>query len=303
MEEFLSKYAEQRKDDQKEKREKEKEGGGSANTPNTDMKSFLSKRNREDLPPVKNKEYMISKKKKIDAREAHLQADTRQDPPLPKDWSIFSPDPETATTTVFLAPSFSGKTSLIVEQLNRLTDDELDTYTAIVLCTESIASSPLKKLDQRILEKMNLFDSFIPEFVGLMKRTNTLTHNRYRYLVIMDDCLRLKGETIVDMILTLRNSGVSTVISIQHSKLLTPAQRQSIHDYYLMNLRLEDLEYLLHGFIASHMRDRLNEEGDPKAYDYSVRKLAEAVRHRLRDYRILHYDQRHDKVNIYSSSS
>ena len=119
----------------------------------------------------------------------------------------------------------------------------------------------------------------------------------------MDDCLRLKGETIVDMILTLRNSGVSTVISIQHSKLLTPAQRQSIHDYYLMNLRLEDLEYLLHGFIASHMRDRLNEEGDPKAYDYSVRKLAEAVRHRLRDYRILHYDQRHDKVNIYSSSS
>ena len=134
-----------------------------------------------------------------------------------------------------------------------------------------------------------------------MKKTNTATNNRFRYLVIMDDCLRLRGSAIVDMILTLRNSGVSTVISIQHSKLLTPAQRQSIHDYYLLNLRLEDIEYLLQGFIATHMRDRLNEEGDPKAYDYSVKKLAEAVRHRLRGWRILHYDQRHDKIFIYSS--
>ena len=117
----------------------------------------------------------------------------------------------------------------------------------------------------------------------------------------MDDYLHLRTDVIVNMILTLRNSGVSTAISIQYSKLLSPSQRQSIHDFYLMNLRLEDMQYLLQGFIATHMRELLNEEGDPKAFEYSVKKLAEVVRGRLSDRRILHYDQRHDKVNIYSN--
>ncbi len=291
MTSFLRDYAAQR----------EEKVGDEVTKPHPDVKSFLKKRKRNEIPILDQKQ-QIAKKKKVDQREATLQADTRQDPPLPKDWSIFTPDPETATTTAFIAPSFSGKTSLIVEQLNRLTDADLESYTGIVLCTESIAAAPLKNLQERVLKKMNIFDTFIPEYVSFMKKTNTISNNRFRYLVIMDDWLRLRGETIVDMILTLRNSGVSTVISMQYSRLLTPSQRQSIHDYYLLNLRLEDLEYLLQGFIASHMRDRLNEEGDPKAYDYSVRKLAEAVRYRLRGYRILHYDQRHDRINIYSSS-
>lgn len=263
------------------------------------------KRKERQNDPVLDKEVRIKKRKKIEDREEEKQehpAPPAEDPPWPEDRSIFSPDPETATTMAFIAPSFSGKTSLIVEQLNRLTPQDLDTYTGIVLCTESVASAPLRKLQDRVLKKMNIFDSFLPEYVSFMKKTNTFTGNRYRYLVIMDDCLRLRGNVIVDMILTLRNSGVSTAISIQYSKLLSPAQRQSIHDYYLLNLRLEDLEYLLTGFIASHMRDRLSQEGDSKAYDYTVKKLAEVVRKRLSGYKILHYDQRHDKIAIYSST-
>ncbi|MBL4890192.1 MAG: hypothetical protein JKX97_09260 [Candidatus Lindowbacteria bacterium] len=266
------------------------------------MKGRSKKRKENKEEPIPSKEAQIKKKRKIDYRELSMQREGREDPPLPSDWSIFTPDPETATTTVFLAPSFSGKTSLIVEHLNRLTDEDLRSYASIVLCTESISAAPLKLLSDRLLEKMNIFDCFLPEYVSLMKRTNTLTHNRFRYLVIMDDCLKLKGDVVEDMILTLRNSGVSTAISIQYSKLLKPAQRQSVHDYYLMNLRLEDLEYLLTGFIASHMRDRLHEEGDSEAYDYSVKKLAAAVRHRLKDRKILHYDQRHDNIKIYSNS-
>tara|TARA_R110000787_G_scaffold136205_1_gene248729 strand:+ start:7347 stop:8240 length:894 start_codon:yes stop_codon:yes gene_type:complete len=297
MDAFLQGYMEDKGGENKKKKK------GDETLP-TDMgkglKEFLSKRKREEVPIVEQST-QISKKKKIDIREERRQHEV-EDPQLPKDWSIFTPDPETATTTVFLAPSFSGKTSLIVAQLNALTDHDLESYSGITLCTESISAAPLRELSERVLRKLTIFDGFLPDYVAYMKKTNTMTNNRFRYLVIMDDCLRLKGSTIVDMILTLRNSGVSTAISIQYSKLLTPAQRQSIHDYYLMNLRLEDLEYLLTGFIASHMRDKLNEEGDTKAYDYSIKKLAEAVRSRLKGYKILHYDQRHDKIKIYSSS-
>lgn len=301
MEAFLLKYAESAKEGTNAKKAEDK----NKDIPAPDMAAFLTKRKRPreaDEQPIVDKDSQIEKKRRLDAQLEINQKNQKGDPLLPREWSIFTPDPETATTTVFLAPSFSGKTSLIVEQLNRLTDKDLDCYTSIVLCTESISAAPLKKLDERVLKKMNILDSFIPEYVLYIKKTNTLTSNRFRYLVIMDDCLKLKGEVIINMILTLRNSGVSTAISIQYSKLLSPAQRQSIHDYYLLNLRLEDLEYLLTGFVATHARDRLNQEGDPKAYEYTIKKLAETMRYRLRDRRILHYDQRHDKINIYSSS-
>ena len=266
-----------------------------------ESKKKNKKRKREGEASTINKEKQIYVKSRIDKRENEYQErEPQSDPPLPTDWSIFTPDPETATTTVFLAPSFSGKTTLIVNELNKLTDEALASYAAIVLCTDSVAAEPLKLLEDRVLRKINILDSFVPEYIAFMKKTNTLTNNRFRYLVIMDDCLDLRGPVLVKMILTLRNSGISTAISIQYSKLLSPAQRQSIHDYYLMNLRLEDLEYLLTGFIATHMRDRLNEEGDPKAFEYSVKQLASAVRKRLEGRKMIHYDQRHDKINIYS---
>lgn len=311
MEAFLSKYA----DDNARSYE-----GGDTTTETaplpTDPKTILLERkgvnnkkrkrgrprkdeyNKDD--PVKDKEAAIKKRKMIQEREDSLQRAMDKDPPFPTDHSIFSPDPETATTAVILAPSHSGKTTFIVENLNKLTDADLDVYTAILFCTESTCSAPLKHIEERVLKKMNIFDCFLPEYITMLKKTNTKSNNRFRYLVIMDDCLRLRGSVIVDMILTLRNSGVSTVISIQHSKLLTPSQRQSIHDYYLMNLRPEDMLFFLQGFIESHIRDRMNEEGDPQAYDYSPRKLSYAARRRLANYRILHFDQRHDKISIYS---
>jgi hypothetical protein len=309
MEGFLSRYAESvgggEKKDQREvvpPEPKEKIGGDSK------MKKRKRKRGEEseqarDEPIRHKREEQARLDRNEKAREVEqersVREERRNDPHIPSDRSVFSPEPESATTTVMLAPSFSGKTTLIVNELNKLSDNDLESYTGIVLFTGSISAAPLKRLESRVLEKMNIFDTFLPEYVGYMKKTNSMTNNRFRYLTIMDDCLKLKGDAIVDMILTLRNSGVSTVLSIQYSKLLGPAQRQSIHDYYIINLHLEDLEYMLTGFVASHFRDRLNEEGDSKAYDYNIKKLSHIVRERLKG-RILHYDQRHDKINIYS---
>ena len=70
--------------------------------------------------------------------------------------SIFAAEEESANTKVFLAPSFSGKTTLMVEELNKLTPKELDEYDKILLFTESVASAPLKKLDKKVREKIKI---------------------------------------------------------------------------------------------------------------------------------------------------
>lgn len=224
-----------------------------------------------------------------------------KDEPMPKK-SMFAAEEESANTKVFLAPSFSGKTTLMVEELNKLTPQELAQYDKIVLFTESTAAAPLLKLDRKVRAKMMIYDRFIPQFVLLLKRINTITKNRYRFLLLLDDCLNLKGGVLIKLVLTLRNANISTVISIQYSKLLARSQRQSIHDYYIINLKLEDLEYLMSGFLASHFRDLFEREGlgsKEELGKLNYKRLAEKAMERLKG-KILHFDQRHDKISIFT---
>jgi len=223
-----------------------------------------------------------------------------EDPQLPPK-SIFACEKESANTKVFLAPSFSGKTTLMVDELNKLSRKELEEYDKILLFTESTSSAPLKKLDKKVRAKMMIYDRFVPQFVRVLKKINTVTNNRYRFLLLLDDCLNLKGGILIKLILTLRNANISTVISIQYSKLLAKSQRQSIHDYFLINLHLEDFEYLMSGFLASHFRLLFEREGmgtKEEINKLNYKQLAEKAMERLKD-KILHFDQRHDSITIY----
>jgi hypothetical protein len=224
-----------------------------------------------------------------------------KDPLLPANKSMFAAEKESANTKVFLAPSFSGKTTLMVNELNKMTPKELAEFDKILLFTESVAAAPLKMLNKRVREKMLILDRFTPQFVRILKKINTITKNRFRFLLLLDDCLNLKGNMLVKLILTLRNANISTVICIQYSKLLSKSSRQSIHDYYILNMKMEDLEYLMTGFLSSHFRDLFEREGmDTKENinKMNYKKLAEKAMERLKG-KILHFDQRHDQILIY----
>jgi len=232
--------------------------------------------------------------------EEEVNPNRYEDGFMPKK-SMFAAEEESANTKVFLAPSFSGKTTLMVDELNKLTPRELAEYDKIILFTESTASAPLKKLDKKVKAKMMIYDRFVPQFVKILKKINTVTKNRYRFLLLLDDCLNLQGGILIKLILTLRNANISTVISIQYSKLLSRSQRQSIHDYYILNLKLEDLEYLMSGFLASHFRELFEREGMASKEiinKLNYKKLAERAMERLKG-KILHFDQRHDQITIY----
>jgi len=241
------------------------------------------------------------KREEVDDEESGRDPKRYEDPQLPSK-SIFACEKESANTKVFLAPSFSGKTTLMVDELNKLSRKELEEFDKILLFTESTSAAPLKKLDKKVRAKMMIYDRFVPQFIRVLKKINTVTNNRYRFLLLLDDCINLKGEILIKLILTLRNVNISTVISIQYSKLLSRSQRQSIHDYFMINMKLEDLEYLMSGFLASHFRDLFVREGmgSPEEINkLNYKRLAEKAMGRLKD-KILHFDQRHDKVMIYS---
>lgn len=226
----------------------------------------------------------------------------RQTPPsissvLPH--SIFAPEKNgSANTKAFVAPSFSGKTTFMVMELNRLTEEELNEYSLILLFTHSPHAKPYEFLQKRVASKILKFNHFVPSIIQMLSAINKEADNNFKFLVLMDDCLNLRGDLIMNMILTMRNANISTVLCIQYSKLLLPSQRQSIHDFFFMNLKAEDFEYMLSGFIGPHIREILVKEGCAEAAHENYHKLSILARARFKD-SILHFNQREDFIAEY----
>ncbi len=208
--------------------------------------------------------------------------------------SIFSPEPS-GTTYAVVGKSFSGKTTFLVNQLNSLTEDELRMYNAIIFFTESANAEPLRDLSQRVKEKMILTDRFCPKILQVLKKLNDSTHNKFKFLVIFDDILQLRGMLLTKCILTLRNSNISTVISIQYEKLMNPAQRSSVHNMYIFPLRTDQWEYMLRGFVLGNVKELLPSLSGEKRVSVVSQKMRQSM-----DDHILYYDQRKDEIALWN---
>ena len=216
--------------------------------------------------------------------------------PIPAE-SIFNPE-ETGVTYAMIGKSFSGKTTFIVNELNKLTPDQLRAYNAIVFFTESSHALPLAKLAPHVKPKVILIDRFCPKVLLALKKINDHTKNMFKFLVIFDDIIALRGPLLTKCILTLRNSNISTVISIQYEKLLNPAQRSSVHNMFIFNLRSESWEFLLKGYLLGNVKELLHTTYDVK----SVVRVSQLLRETMDPF-ILYYNQREDKIFIWSKKS
>jgi hypothetical protein len=217
--------------------------------------------------------------------------------PIPSE-SIFKPE-ETGVTYAMIGKSFSGKTTFIVNELNKLTEEQLEEYNAIIFFTESSHAQPLKNLAPHIKPKTILIDRFCPKVLQALKRVNDATKLRFKFLVIFDDIINLRGNLITKCILTLRNSNISTVISIQYEKLLNPAQRSSVHNMFLFNLRSESWEFLLKGYLLGNVKELLPASlGEVK----SAMKVSQMLRETMDPF-ILYYNQREDKTSLWNKKN
>lgn len=213
--------------------------------------------------------------------------------PIPST-SIFIPE-STGVTYAMIGKSFSGKTTFIVNELNKLTEEQLRQYNVIVFFTESANAEPLQNLAPHVKSKMVMLDRFCPKILLVMKKLNDATKNMFKFLIIFDDILALRGELVTKCVATLRNSNISTAISIQHDKFINPAQRGSVHNMFIFNLRTESWEYMLRGFILGNVRQLIPPLRDVK----SVMKVAQSLRETMDDY-ILYYNQRKDETFIWN---
>jgi hypothetical protein len=192
--------------------------------------------------------------------------------------------------------SYSGKTHFLVQQLNKLSGKtqgnkwpltKRPVYDLIIFMTESTDADPLKDLDPAL--NTLLIRGYYPRVVMLIKKIQDMSKRSFRFLVVLDDIVdNIRDGTARKQILTLRNSHISTCILAQYVKLISPAMRNSIHEWYVTGLKPEEYEYLLQGFLSSHARDILG----------NIRNMSQLASEFMMyiGSDILYYSQREDKL-------
>lgn len=173
-------------------------------------------------------------------------------PVLKTSKGIFTKEPQgTATTTIIVGLSKSGKTHFLVEELNKLASQtrELDgltrpLYDAIVIFSESLNAEPLQNLDPNL--NVIFFKGYIPKYVLFLKKINDAVKNKFNFLIVLDDCIgsvsgkSLRGGTLPKQFLTFRNAKISSVALVQGCTLLEPRTRENAHQIIITRLKVKE---------------------------------------------------------------
>jgi hypothetical protein len=155
------------------------------------------------------------------------------------------------TTTLVLGSSMTGKTTALVHAMKIINKQK---YYDVVICfTESINAAPLEGLPKTAI----VSQAFFPRIVKLAFDINRATNNRYRYLFILDDITNFRGkDTFQKMILTYRNSGISTLVLTQYSKLVAPSQRDSIHRIFFTGAKSgQERDFVVKNWLRGYIQD------------------------------------------------
>jgi len=148
--------------------------------------------------------------------------------PFPKNWI-----PEkTGASLVITAKSKAGKTSFLHQIVKNLPSDMIK-----VVISPNVHTTIYDSMRKKCVYSP-VFDSRI---VKLCQKINQKTKNHYRFCIILDDVIDEKtNSTLLKMFLTLRNSNISAILSVQSTMLVNKLVRGNANYILLGKLSGEE---------------------------------------------------------------
>lgn len=214
--------------------------------------------------------------------------------------NILERDHDSSGRTAFVAGrSYSGKTYFLVQQLNMLKNKKRggpDKHTAnrpmyekIIIMTNSPNAEPFRSLYKEL--NIRIIPFYLPKIVMALKRINDKTDNKSPFLIVLDDVFSsLKGRSFKDLILTMRNSNITTVCLSQYLKHCEPQTRNSFHDIYITKFKPEEWKYYISSCLEADVEEII---GHQPNINHSARKFEEFV-----GTDIVHHNVRKDTLHL-----
>lgn len=161
-------------------------------------------------------------------------------------------DEDTGNTTALLGSSKCGKTTLWSNIFKRL-------YNNSKYISTLFAGNPQLEEYQNLDKHLIIADGFNKShelYLSSQHYVNVSTDNRYKFLSIFDDMLDLRYSKLLNkLLLSWRNSGMSTIICLQAVKILTPQCRSNLNNVILMWFNNEEaIEAALSIYLKEYFR-------------------------------------------------
>lgn len=156
-------------------------------------------------------------------------------------------DKGTGNTTVIIGSSKSGKSTLMMYLFEKYYNKNK------IISTLFSPSLHIKIFKKKGLIKSPKFGKEGDEYIQTQRYINQKTKNKYEFLDMFDDIIDLRfNKIIADLILTYRNSKVSTIINTQYAYLLAKSLRSNVNNVIFMHLNTdEDIQKTIDAFLKS----------------------------------------------------
>jgi hypothetical protein len=193
---------------------------------------------------------------------------------------------ETGTSTVIFGASKSGKTTLLKDILDKYYSGK---NVITLLIADNVHSNIYKKIDSSIIKT----DRFDTDLIADLHKIQKKTDNKYHFVIVMDDMILQKNDPkILQMMLTMRNAKISTVILLQSPTLLSKNGRFNGNNFIFKRTNNhENAEQVMKFFLG----------GFGIFYGLKTNEKIKLFRDITDDYGFVYLDALNDKITYHKS--
>jgi putative ribosome biogenesis GTPase RsgA len=145
-------------------------------------------------------------------------------------------DEGTGNTTAIFGSSKTGKTTLMMKLYENYYDPKLSLATLFALNPQI----DLYKSQKHII-KCPYVNKNTANYVDWLRKINKDNQNKYNFLVMFDDFIEVRNNSVVNnLILTYRNSNISSIICLQYINLLNKMSRSNVNNVFLFRMNSDE---------------------------------------------------------------
>lgn len=164
-----------------------------------------------------------------------------------------APDKNNGVTYALIGSSGSGKSTLLRDVfLNDVYEDRADKEYIVTVFTESPQCDAFQKLPK----KVNVDGAGVDlNLINWMYQMNATYDKKYNFVTILDDCIHLRYKSQIEkMFLVMRNTNITSVVSLQYANLIPRSIRTSVYFIFCMHQNtLEGVELMVISFLSAYL--------------------------------------------------
>lgn len=162
---------------------------------------------------------------------------TMVDKTILKNIDDFMLDPKTGNSTVIYGSSKRGKTTLMMRLYKQFYAPDKKFISTLYCGNCQIKQY---KNNKNLLITSGFGDDH-QLYIRMQKYINMKTNNHYKFLNLFDDIIDTKYKKLVDeLILTYRNSNISSIICLQYTYLLSKMNRANANNFIIFGMNSDE---------------------------------------------------------------